>query len=351
MTDVSYTCRYCRQASDASSTACPWCGAPVDLRATVTASGWTKQPAIKDLARIQFGQSRVQIEGRQVPTADFALSGQEWIYFSHHSLLWADESTQMQAMSLSGGWQRKRAGLPIVMMQASGPGHIALSENQAGELLAIPLQHNQQMWVREHRFLTATGNVTYSWENQPAWYTTRDGDEQETHYPLGYIGDIFTAQQGPGLLLLHAPGNVFIRDLADEETMLIQPGALVYRDMGVSAYLHIEYPRSNVPGLGRIMGDLSNKLGGLGGNLGALGGLAGKARGRAFGGLRGMIGDQLADSLGSRGANVVMGGGFSHRTVWLRLTGPGRVAIQSVYEREESSDYVQSSSPATTHYW
>jgi len=32
------------------------------------------------------------------------------------------------------------------------------------------------------------------------------------HYPMGQYGDVFGAQGAPGLLLLHAPGNVFVRD-------------------------------------------------------------------------------------------------------------------------------------------
>jgi uncharacterized protein (AIM24 family) len=49
--------------------------------------------------------------------------------------------------------------MPLVMAEARGPGHVALSDNQAGEVVALPLQHGQQIWVREHRFLTATGNT------------------------------------------------------------------------------------------------------------------------------------------------------------------------------------------------
>ena len=64
------------------STSAPWSPSP----------GWEQLPPIKDMARIQFGQSRVQIEGTQVPVADFNLGGQEWISLSHHVLLWADAS-------------------------------------------------------------------------------------------------------------------------------------------------------------------------------------------------------------------------------------------------------------------
>ncbi|MBV9593832.1 MAG: AIM24 family protein, partial [Actinobacteria bacterium] len=199
----SYTCRYCRLPSDASVASCPNCGAPVDVRALVSESGWVKQPPIADLARIQFGQSSVQVEGTQVPIADFTLVGEEWIYFSHHVLLWADPSARLSNMSLAGGWNRMRAGLPLIMVEARGPGHVALSDNHPGEVVALPIMPGRYFWVREHRFLCATGNVQYSWEPSNIWFVTGSGDDKETHYPLGQYGDVFTTTGRPGLLMLH----------------------------------------------------------------------------------------------------------------------------------------------------
>src|ERR1700729_2608315 len=95
MAAPSYICRFCRQNSDVTSPACPACGAPIDVRNAVSKSGWQQQPPIKDMARIQFGQSHLQIEGTQVPVADFNLAGQEWIYFSHHVLLWTEPTVQL----------------------------------------------------------------------------------------------------------------------------------------------------------------------------------------------------------------------------------------------------------------
>jgi uncharacterized protein (AIM24 family) len=245
MTTSTYRCRFCRLPSDASGTACPNCGAPVDVTAAVSTSGWQEQPAIKDMARIQFGQSTCQIEGTYVPSADFRLAGPDWIYFSHHHILWAEPTVQMQAMPMAGGWNRVRAGLPLVMLEAHGPGHVALSDDAPGEVVAIPLQPGQAMWVREHRFLAATGNVAYTWEQSGIWIVTGSGDDRETHYPLGMYIDLFHAQGAPGLLLLHSPGNTFIRDLAPGETICIQPSALLYKDPSVGMQLHIEYPHAS----------------------------------------------------------------------------------------------------------
>jgi uncharacterized protein (AIM24 family) len=218
------------------------------------------------------------------------------VYFSHHTVLWVEPSVQLTAMPMKGGWNRQRAGMPLVMMQAQGPGHIALSDDHPGEVVAVPLHPGQSVWVREHRFLAATGNVGYQWQQPGVWFTTGTGDDTEWHYPLGYNIDIFHADAANGLLLLHSPGNLFIRDLAPNETICIQPSALVYKDPSVGMQLHLEYP-----------------------NQGA------------------MVWNYHRS--------------YSYRQVWLRMWGPGRVAVQSVYERPEGSEAITSSSPATVTRW
>ena len=291
----SYVCRYCRQPSDPSSGTCALCGAPTDIREEVSDSGWIEQPAIRDMARLQFGQSHCQIAGTTVPAAEFSLAQGDMIYFSHHVLLWADPQASLTNMSMRGGFKRAIAGLPVIMVEGRGPGHIALSDNHAGEVIALPLQHGQGMWVREHRFLCATGNVRYNWQTTGIWYETGSGDDRETHYPMGQFADIFSASGGPGLLLLHAPGNAFIRDLRPGESLLVQPSALLYRDVTVQVSLHLEYPR-NVG-----ISFWNNRL--------------------------------------------------SYRNVWARVNGPGRIAVQSVFTPPEEAQYIRRSSLATRQQW
>jgi len=128
-------CRYCRMAHPMSSPTCPSCGAPLDVRQAVTRSGWLEQPPIRDMARIQFGQSRVQIEGAYVPVADFALSGQEWIYFSHHALLWTDPAVQLTGSSLAGGLRRMLAGgTPALVLVVQPPAKLDPSGRTAALL-------------------------------------------------------------------------------------------------------------------------------------------------------------------------------------------------------------------------
>jgi len=290
----TYTCPYCRMASDGGGASCSRCGAPVDVRLRTSNSGWAKQPPIKDMARIHFNRSTCQISGTYVPVAEMELHDQDWVYFSHHVLLHTEPRVRLEALNMGGGWNRVLAGMPLIMMKAQGPGHIAFSADHPGETLAIPLQQNQGVDVVEHRFLLATGNINYRWERAGVWFTTQDGDEQEWHYPLGQMMDRFTAQGGPGLLLLHGPGNTFIRDLAHGERILVQPSGLIWKDPSVSMHLHFEYPR---------------------------------------------------------GSYWFSSARWQAKSMWLTLQGPGRVAIQSVFEPPEMVGSVVNSSPATTHYW
>jgi uncharacterized protein (AIM24 family) len=246
------------------------------------------------MAKLQFGHSVCQIEGLYVPVADMNLAAGDSVYFTHHVLLWKDPQVNITTMPLAGGWKRVFAGMPLIMTQAQGPGHIAFSKDAPGELIPVPLQPGQSLDVREHVFLAATTNVQYEWFNSGIWFETRNGDETERHYPVGMFMDRFVAPQGPGLLLLHASGNTLVRSLAPGETILVKPTALLYKDPGVGMQLHFEHPAS------------------------------------------------MFRSWGSWG----------NRYVWLRLWGPGRVAVQSVFDRlEGEARPITRCSQATEQRW
>jgi uncharacterized protein (AIM24 family) len=294
----AYSCPYCGTASAGDTTSCPGCGAPVDIARKQTPSGWLELPPAADMARIQCGRSSLQIEGTLVPTADFALADGDSVYFAHHELLWKEPRVTLQRQGLRGAWKRMLAGLPVHMLTATGPGHIAFSRDAPGELLAIPLHHGHAVEVREHVFMLATSSVTYDYFMPPIWYTTREGDDTETHYPLGMLMDRFTAQSGPGLLLVHAHGNAFVRNLAPGESVLIKATSLLYKDVSVGMHLHFEY-----------------------------------AQRKGF-------------------VSWLTAAWNLQRYLWLRLTGPGRVAIQSAYGHHHDPERaVVDSTPATEHYW
>jgi len=290
-----YKCPWCGHHGDGSELTCPACGAGIDVRAIVTDSGWVELPGIKDMTSIQFGKSQCQIEGLYVPVADMNLSDEDSVYFAHHVLLWMDPQVSISAMSLKGAWKRMLAGMPLIMTEARGPGHIAFSKDAAGELVALPLQPGQAIDVREHVFMVATGNVAYDWFRTGIWYTATQGNESETHYPLGMFMDRFSAPQKPGLLILHAAGNCFVRDLRQNETFLVKPTALLFKDPTVQMQLHIEQPA------GQSFSWFSN---------------------------------------------------WSNRYIWVRLYGPGRVAVQSAFEKlEDTAGRITNHCGATFQQW
>ncbi len=290
----SYTCSWCGAVSDGSSLSCPACGATINVEAIVTPTGWVQAPGRKDMAKLQFGRSYCQIEGLYVPVADVSLAEGDGVYFAHHVLLWKENQVTISMMSLKGAWKRALAGMPVFMTQAKGPGHIAFSRDAPGEMLALPLQPGQAVDVREHMFLVATSQINYEWFNPNIWFTTKDGDESETHYPIGTTMDRFIAGKTPGLLLIHASGNVFVRNLAPGQSILIKPTALIFKDPKVNIQLHFEHPSSPW-------------------------------------------------SLWSN---------WSTRYLWLRVHGPGRVAVQSAFEPvEDDGRTITNTSPATRQNW
>ena len=287
-------CAWCAASIEGSQLSCPRCGATLDALPISTASGWEKLPGRKDMAKLQFGDSFCQIEGKYVPVADVNLAGADSVYFTHHVLLWKDPQVNITTMSLAGGWKRLMSGMPLIMTQAQGPGHIAFSRDAPGELIALPVQPGQVVDVREHLFMIATNGVAYDWFSTNIWYTTQSGDDKETHYPAGMFMDRFQAPQRPGLLLLHASGNVFVRELAVNQTILVKPTALIFKDPTVQMQLHFEHPRTGFS----------------------------------------------------------LWGSWSNRYMWLRLWGPGRVAVQSVFDRLEGENRnITSCSSATEQYW
>jgi uncharacterized protein (AIM24 family) len=294
----SYTCPFCAHSSQGDTLSCPACGAPIDVRAIVSPTRWTKVPGQKDMARYTFGASSCQIEGNYVPAADVKLAQGDGVYFSHHVLLWMDPTVHVGAMPLKGAFKRVLAGMPIVMTEARGPGRIAFSRDAPGELLALSLQKGEEVDVREHLFVLATHSVAYDWFKTDTWYQVRiqDGKDtkRETCYPVGMFMDRFSAPSGPGLLVIHASGNVFVRTLQPGQHILIKPTALLFKDPSVQMKLHFEHPNQTFSTYG----------------------------------------------------------GYAQRYTWLRLTGPGRVAAMSAFEPvEHESAQLLSYSAATETRW
>jgi uncharacterized protein (AIM24 family) len=220
-------CQWCKSMNDPTALSCRSCGAPLDVKDMVSESGWREAPRIKDMTEIHFGESTCQVEGEIVPVAEINLGRGDAVFFEHHVLLWKDETTRMSVMPLSGGVKRALAGMPFIISVAHGPGRVAFSRDATGELVVLPLHPGMELDVREHAFLLASHSIDYSYLRIKGLRNILLGGQ-------GMFMDRFVTQNTPGLLLLHGYGNVFERTLKAGESILVEPGAFLYKDSTVA---------------------------------------------------------------------------------------------------------------------
>jgi uncharacterized protein (AIM24 family) len=220
-------CQWCQGMNEKSALACHSCGAPLDIRNLVSESGWREAPRIRDMTEIKFNSSSCQVEGEIVPSAEINLGAADSIFFEHHVMLWKDERVGMSVMQLPGGMKRAFAGMPFIISVASGPGRIAFSRDATGELVVLPLHPGMELDVREHAFLLASNQIAYSFIKIKGLANILFGGQ-------GMYMDRFVTTGSPGLLILHGYGNVFERRLGPGETIMLEPGAFLYKDSSVT---------------------------------------------------------------------------------------------------------------------
>ena len=220
-------CRWCQGQNPKGALNCQACGAPLDLRDLVSESGWREAPRLRDMTEIHFGQSTCQVEGEIVPVAEIHLGQGDSVYFEHHVMLWKDEGVPLTTLQLPGGLKRALAGMPFIISVATGEGRIAFSRDATGELVVLPLHPGMEMDVREHAFLLASHTIQYSYVRIKGLANILFGGQ-------GMFMDRFVTSQVPGLLLLHGYGNVFERTLKAGESILVEPGAFLYKDASVT---------------------------------------------------------------------------------------------------------------------
>jgi uncharacterized protein (AIM24 family) len=219
-------CDWCQGQNPPTALSCWACGAPLSIHNLVSASGWREAPLIKDLTEIHFGQSTCQVEGEIVPVAEINLAAGDGVYFEHHTVLWMDEQVALESLPLQGMFKRMVAGLPIIVTIAGGPGRLAFSRDDTGELVVLPLHPGMEMDVREHAFLIASHHIQYSYQRIKGLANILYGGQ-------GMFMDRFVTGRESGLLILHGYGNVFERTLRPGETILVEPGSFLYKDASV----------------------------------------------------------------------------------------------------------------------
>lgn len=306
--DQRVACKWCQAQSPVSARTCERCGAPLDLRDVVSDSGWRQAPRLRDLTEVAFGNSAFQVDGSVVPVADVLLGAGDSVFFEHHVMLWKDETVPMSVMTAPGGMKRLLGTMPFVLSIAHGPGRVSFSRDSPGELVVLPIDPGIELDVREHAMIVATSNLSYSFEKLGG------GLKATMAAGTGMYLDRFRAGDAPGLLLLHGYGNVLERTLAEGETIQVEPGGFFYKDAAVTVepVTHKLVPEG-ASGVQQGARNVASK------------GMAGlkalrKLQKEGIGGL--LSGDVLQTASG-----IFTGPGLT----LMRLRGPGRVGIQSMY--------------------
>ena len=89
------------------------------------------------------------------------------------------------------------------------------------------LHPGMRMDVREHAFVLASSHIAYSYVRVKGLWNILFGGQ-------GMFMDQFVTTNLPGLLVLHGYGNVFERRLAAGESIVVEPGAFLYKDATVT---------------------------------------------------------------------------------------------------------------------
>ncbi|WJW70124.1 AIM24 family protein (plasmid) [Candidatus Chlorohelix allophototropha] len=191
-------------------------------------AGWTNgtQSNGVDMRETRVGNTLVRIAGNIVPQVEVALSPGDAVYFEHHILLWKHPQVNIDIKPLKGALKRMMAGMQIFVTQATGPGSIAFSRDDAGEIIPIHIRPGEELHVREHQFLAATSSIDYSFFRVKGVANILFGG-------TGFWIDRFVAPQQPGLLLLHGYGNVYEVMLRPGEAIDVEPGGFLYKDASV----------------------------------------------------------------------------------------------------------------------
>ncbi len=128
---------------------------------------------------------------------------------------------------MAGALKRMVAGMQVFVTEATGPGQIAFSRDGAGHIVPMHLKAGEELHVREHQFLAATGNIDYSFERVRGVANLLFGG-------TGFFIDKFHGRIGEGVLWLHGYGNVFEKVLGPGESVDVEPGGWLYKDTQVT---------------------------------------------------------------------------------------------------------------------
>jgi uncharacterized protein (AIM24 family) len=174
-----------------------------------------------------FGGVTYHLDGELVPALTVELAAGSSVYFEHHVLLWKHPTVNISLRPMKGALKRMVAGMQVFITEATGPGQIAFSRDGAGHIVPLHLQQGEELHIREHQFLAATSDIDYTFERVRGVANILFGG-------TGFFIDKFHAHSGEGILWLHGYGNVFEKLLAAGESIDVEPGGWLYKDLTVA---------------------------------------------------------------------------------------------------------------------
>jgi uncharacterized protein (AIM24 family) len=182
-----------------------------------------------------------RVDGEMVPVLHVRTDGSVPIYFEHHVVLWKDPPMQIGIHKLQGAFKRVIAGMPVFMTETQSPGEVAFSRDAPGHVLSMHLAPGTAILVREHQFLAATANVDFTFNRVKGVANMLFGG-------TGFFIDRFEAKGSEGIVWLHGYGNVFEKRLEAGESIDVESGGWVYRDVSVPMEQQIYGLRTGILG-------------------------------------------------------------------------------------------------------
>jgi len=173
-----------------------------------------------------FAGFTYHLDGELVPALTVELQPGQTVFFEHHILLWKHPGITIRVRPMKGAMKRMIAGMQVFITEAVGPGQIAFSRDGVGHVFGVHMKAGETLHVREHQFLSATGNMDYTYERVKGVATMLFGG-------TGFFIDKFNCTGSDGILWLHGYGNVFEKVLAPGEQIDVEPGGWLYKDPSV----------------------------------------------------------------------------------------------------------------------
>ncbi len=164
--------------------------------------------------------------GGLVPVLEFELDGSGGVFFEHYVLLYKSTAVALKAAMPRGALKRLIGKMPVLLVGADGTGRLALSRDGPGQVLGVEVDPGRAVDVREHQFLAASHDLAYG-------FTRVRGMANLLFGGSGFFVDRFTAGAAPGMVWLHAYGNLVEVVLGPGESLDVEPGGWCYKDAGV----------------------------------------------------------------------------------------------------------------------